>query len=137
MRHGLLATGLAVLFVIGAASAGAQTSTAPTGPAGVTTGALAELCSGGDTDAAVGYCRGFLIGVGQMHREITTVRHIRPPLFCLPDPSPTVEQAQASFVAWAQANPDQASETAAIGLLRWAAATYPCPHPTRAAQRGR
>lgn len=140
MRPGTLpAIGLAALLALGAGPAPAQTSTAPTGPAGVTTGALAELCAqGGGTDriaaAAVGYCRGFLIGVGQMHREISA-RGIRPALYCIPDPSPTIEQAQASFIAWVQANPGEAGETAAIGLLRWAAATYPCPPPARAARR--
>ncbi|MBX9702419.1 MAG: hypothetical protein K2X74_23480 [Acetobacteraceae bacterium] len=137
MRQVLPAIGFALALSVGVAAAAAQVSTAPTGPAGVTAGSLAELCAqGGGTDsiaaAAVGYCRGFLIGVGQLHREIATAR-IRPPLFCLPDPSPSIEQAQASFVAWVRANPDQAGQTAAVGLLRWAAATYPCP--ARAAAR--
>lgn len=137
-RHRLtLATALAALLALGAPEASAQTSTAPAGAAGVTTGALAELCAqGGGTDliaaASVGYCRGFLIGVGQLHREVTAVRRIRAPLFCLPDPSPSIEQAQASFVTWARANPGEAGTTAAVGLLRWAAATYPCPQPAGA-----
>ncbi len=140
MRPGTLpAIGLAALLALGAGPAPAQAPTAPTTPAGVTTGALAELCAqGGGTDmisaAAVGYCRGFLIGVGQMHREIVAGR-IRPALYCIPDPSPTIEQAQASFVAWAKANPDEAGQTAAIGLLRWAATAYPCPQPARSARR--
>lgn len=142
-RHRLtLATAVAALLALGASPASAQSSTAPAGPAGVTTGALAELCAqGGGTDliaaAAVGYCRGFLIGVGQVHREVSAVRRIRAPLFCLPDPSPSIEQAQASFVNWVRANPGEAGSTAAVGLLRWAAATYPCPEPApaRAARR--
>lgn len=141
MRPGLLpAIGLGALLALGAGSAHAQAPTAPTGAAGVTTGALAELCAqGGGTDviaaAAVGYCRGFLIGVGQMHQEIAT-RRIRPALYCIPDPSPSLEQAQASFIAWVRANPGEGEQTAAIGLLRWAAATWPCPPPAaRAARR--
>jgi hypothetical protein len=141
MRSGFLpALGLAALLALGAGQAVAQAPTAPTGPAGVTTGALAELgAQGGGSGeiaaAAVGYCRGFLIGVGQMHREIAA-RRIRPALFCLPDPSPSIEQAQAGFIAWVQAHPEEAGQSAAIGLLRWAAATWPCPTPApRAARR--
>jgi hypothetical protein len=98
---------------------------------GVTTAGLAQLCAaGGGTDtvsaAAVGYCRGFLIGVGQYHTELTARGAGRPPVFCLPEPSPTIEAAQDSFVIWSRANPQHASEKALIGLMRWAAATFPC-----------
>ncbi|PPQ33894.1 hypothetical protein CCS01_13195 [Rhodopila globiformis] len=65
-----------------------------------------------------------MTGAGQYNREIS---QNRPEFLCLPDPSPTFEAAQASFVAWARANPQYANELAVDGLMRWAAATYPCP----------
>jgi hypothetical protein len=110
--------------------ASAQGGQAP-GRIGVTTAELAQLCaagSGTDTGsaAAVGACRGFMVGVGQYHAELTTAAAGRPPVFCLPDPSPTFEASQASFVAWSRANPQHAGEKAVMGLMRWAAATFPC-----------
>lgn len=104
---------------------------------GMTTATLAEACASEGRDVAgataVGYCRGFMAGAGQYHREISTDR---PAIFCLPDPSPTFEAAQASFVAWARANPRFGSEQAVDGLMRWAAATYPCPaEPAQPARR--
>ena len=49
------------------------------------------------------------------------------PIFCLPNPSPTFDQARAAFVAWARANPQHGAEPAVDGLTRFAAETYPCP----------
>jgi hypothetical protein len=139
------AAGAGVVLAMGAVSPqpvrAQAASTAPAGGGvGVTTGALAEMCAaGGGSDvvsgAAVGYCRGFLIGVGQYHAELTAGRGARPPVFCLPNPSPTIEQAEDSFVTWARANPEFAGEKAVVGLMRWAAATYPCPAAPVAARR--
>jgi hypothetical protein len=138
MRHAgwIAICSVAAALALGPGQARAQ------GGAGVTTGTLAELCAqGGGADmvsaAAVGYCRGFLIGVGQFHAEAAGTHRSRPPIFCLPDPSPSIEQAQASFVAWVRANPDQAGQKAVVGLLRWAAATHPCPQPSAAARGSR
>lgn len=103
----------------------------------LSTGVLAGLCAATGSDApsatAAGYCRGFLVGVGQYHVEITRPGGILP-AFCLPEPTPTLEAAQASFVAWVNANPQQRDSKAVDGLLAWAAATYPCP-PAPAARR--
>lgn len=133
MRHVTRITAtLAMLLGLGLDAAQAQTTPgAPAPSAGVTTRALAELCTAGEA-AGTGYCRGFMVGIGQYHAELTVGRGGRPPVFCLPEPSPTLEAAQASFVAWAQANPQYAGEKAIIGLMRWASAAYPCP---AAAQR--
>ncbi|MCB4824800.1 Rap1a/Tai family immunity protein [Roseicella aerolata] len=121
---------LALLMGAGlTAMAGMPVPSAAQAPArGVTAGTLAEACALEARDltsaTAAGYCRGFMAGAGQYHREISMDR---PPIFCLPTPSPTFEAAQASFVAWMRANPQFASEQAVDGLMRWAAATYPCP----------
>ena len=137
MRHATcIGAALAATLACGLGAADAQDATMPRN--GVTAGRLAEFCAaGGGTDAvnaaAIGYCRGFLIAAGQYHAEMTA-RGARPPVFCLPEPSPTIKAAQASYVAWAQGNPQYASDKALIGLMRWAADTYPCPtSPRRAA----
>ena len=129
-----IAAGIATSLVVlsfGHGPAGAQ---APTGPAVlVTTAMLAAACSASGTDmvgaTAIGYCRGFITGAGQYHQEMTAGR---PPIFCLPNPSPTLEAVQVSFVSWARSNPQHANEKALDGLLRWASDTYPCA-PTPAA----
>ncbi|MDO9503063.1 Rap1a/Tai family immunity protein [Falsiroseomonas sp.] len=100
--------------------AAAQTGSVETGP-------LTELCASSDA-AAVAYCRGFLVGAGQYH-EASTARGGLTPIFCLGEATPTVEQAQIAFVAWARANPQHAGERAIDGVMRWAAAAFPCPAP--------
>lgn len=129
-----IAAGLTVLTLGQARAQAPMPGSAPPGP--VTTRLLAEACDATSMDmngaAALGYCRGFITAAGQYHREISTDR---PPIFCLPSPSPTFEAAQASFVAWAKANPQYGSEPAVDGLMRWAAAAYPCPTPPAPAGR--
>jgi hypothetical protein len=119
---------VAAWLAVGVLPAAAQ---APTGAAGlVTTAMLAEACGASGTNepgaASVGYCRGFITGAGQYHAEISAGR---PPIFCLPSPSPTLEAVQVSFASWARSNPQYANERALDGLMRWASATYPCPKP--------
>lgn len=101
---------------------------------------LAEVCAIGpgspDYTAATFYCRGFLSGVGQYHAAMHPVGRGRPPIFCVPDPPPTLGSAVAGFVMWAAANPQHAGEAAVDGLMRYAAATWPCP-PDQSRQTGR
>jgi hypothetical protein len=122
---------LVLVIAAGVAALAAGPAPAQAPARGMTTATLAEACAseGRDTAGAtaVGYCRGFMAGAGQYHREISTDR---PPIFCLPNPSPTFEAAQASFVAWVRANPQFGGEQAVDGLMRWAAATYPCATPS-------
>lgn len=99
--------------------------------AAVGTGPLAELCAAANP-AAQGYCRGFLIGAGQYHATITAPGGLDP-LFCLPAPAPSVDQAQAAFVVWARANPQHANERAIDGVMRWAASAFPCAPRTAGA----
>ncbi len=96
---------------------------------GGTTGALARLCGASVQEpayaAAVHFCHGLLVGAGQtsdsMHKRQGTK-----PNYCLPDPSPSLDQVAASFVAWAASNPQLDGMRAADGLFRFAAAQYPC-----------
>ena len=124
------------LLALAGGQVAAQSPIVPT----LTTGVLAALCDATGTDsesrAAAGYCRGFIIGVGQYHVEISRPGGIRP-AFCLPEGAPTLEIAQASFVAWAAAHPQHRDGKAVDGLLRWAAATYPCATPAAAPARSR
>ena len=94
-----------------------------------TTGALARLCGASSQEAAyaaaVHFCHGLLVGTGQTSDAIHK-RHGTKPNYCLPEPSPSLDQVAASFVAWAAANPQLAGTRAADGLLRFAAVQYPC-----------
>src|SRR4051794_34630436 len=107
MRHAMLIAAGATVLAMG------QHAVAQAPTHGVTTTTLAEACASRDGDpmgaTAVGYCRGFMSGAGQYHREMSTDG---PAIFCLPSPSPTFEAAQASFVAWARANPQYGGEPA-------------------------
>jgi hypothetical protein len=87
-------------------------------------------------EAAIGLCYGFLIGVGQYHAALHPAGSTRPPVFCLPDPPPTLDAVAAGFVAWSRANPQHGQERAVDGVARWVRAAFPCP-PTPAPDRGR
>ena len=94
-----------------------------------TTGALARLCGANAQEAAyaaaVHFCHGVMVGTGQTSDAMHKRQGTRPN-FCLPTPSPTLDQVTASFVAWSAANPQFDGLRAADGLLRFAAAQYPC-----------
>ncbi len=109
-------------------------------PTPLATSTLATLCSAsgteGDAAIGVGYCRGFIVGVWQYHTVISSPGGLAP-IFCLPQAAPTLGEAQVAFVAWTQANPEYASIPASDGVLRWAAAAYPCPTPPPAPARAR
>ena len=94
-----------------------------------TTGALARLCGATAQEpayaAAIHFCHGLLVGTGQTSDMMHKRQGTRPG-FCLPTPSPTLDQVAASFVAWSVANPQFNGMRAADGLMRFAAAQYPC-----------
>jgi hypothetical protein len=137
MLHVILrgSAALALAAIAGAASAQTAGGALAVTP-GLSTGTLAEICaaSGAQAEAARGYCRGFLVGVGQYHAEVTRPGG-RAPIFCLPDPAPSLDAAQAAFAEWGRANPQHAAEKAVDGLLRWAAIAYPCPATTATSAR--
>ncbi|MBX9698685.1 MAG: hypothetical protein K2X74_04570 [Acetobacteraceae bacterium] len=140
--RGLALAMAAGLPLLAAASAGAQAP--PAQPArGVpqTVSELAAVCAIGpdspEHTAASFFCRGFLAGVGQYHAAMHPIGRGRPPIFCVPDPPPTLRAAAGGFVAWAAANPQHAGEAAVDGLMRYAAATWPCPPEERRQARRR
>jgi hypothetical protein len=121
----------ALALVLGSASAASAQGSAINGDtftAG-TTGALARLCGATAQEpayaAAIHFCHGLLIGAGQTSDMMRRRQGMRPG-FCLPTPSPTLDQVAASFVAWSAANPQFNGMRAADGLMRFAAAQYPC-----------
>ena len=127
---GLAAASCAV-YVAGAVSVASAQNTAINGDtftAG-TTGALARLCAATAQEpayaAAVHFCHGLLVGTGQTS-DILHQRYSKRLNYCLPEPSPTLDQVAASFVAWAAANPEFENLPAADGLMRFAAIQYPC-----------
>ncbi|WP_270935200.1 Rap1a/Tai family immunity protein [Falsiroseomonas oryzae] len=125
---------------LGIGPALAQGST-PSTAEPVSTATLASICAATSPNAEsplTAYCRGFMVGVGQYHNAVSAARGRR--IFCLPDPSPTIEQVQSAFVRWAAANTQYGQDRAVDGLMRFAATTYPCPPEpapanTRARQR--
>lgn len=137
LRHGAFA--LLAAGALAATPAMAQGQAAGGAPAAFTTADLARLC-GPAADNANNLalrpaCYAALVSVGQVHAIYTTGRQAARPVFCLPEPSPSMEQVSASFVAWAAANQQHAGTRAAEGVLRFAAATYPCPQPAAARRR--
>ena len=101
-----------------------------------TTGALARLCGATAQEpayvAAVHFCHGLLVGAGQTSDSLHR-RNGSAPGYCLGEPSPSLDQVAASFVAWSVANPQWDGLRAADGLMRFAAQQYPCAR--RAARR--
>lgn len=95
-----------------------------------TTGDLVELCSASPSDpmgtAALNFCQGFGVGVYRVLQEAERARR-SPHLFCVPGPGPTRNEAIASFVRWARANPDQMTRPPQDGVAAYLAAQYPCP----------
>ncbi|UFN46825.1 hypothetical protein LPC08_12365 [Roseomonas sp. OT10] len=121
-----------------AAPAQAQVGT-PT--AATTAGELGAICLAETTGVprleAIAYCQGYLTAMGQYHAALHPAGGRQAPLFCLPNPPPTVAQSGVAFGQWMRQNPQYGSEAPLDGLLRWAQATYPCPAAAAPSRRGR
>jgi hypothetical protein len=92
---------------------------------------LAAVCDpqmrGVERLESIAYCQGFLTAAGQYHTSLHPAGGPRRPLFCVPNPAPSVAQSGLAFAAWARQNPQRANEPALDGLLRWAQSAYACP----------
>jgi hypothetical protein len=100
-------------------------------------GALASMCAAspsGESPLAA-FCQGVIVGAGQYHSSVSAANGR--PIFCLPEPSPTMQEVQTSFVRWAAANTQYSSELAVSALMRFAAGAYPCPPQPAPAQPAR
>jgi hypothetical protein len=95
-----------------------------------TTSDLVDLCSAAPSDpmmtAAVNFCHGFAVGVFRVLDEENAAHRINK-LFCIPNPTPSRNQALADFVQWAKSTPGMMDQRPADGLLAYLAKTYPCP----------
>lgn len=89
-----------------------------------TTGDLLALCSAGPADplltAAINFCHGFGVGVYQVLREEEAAGPSMQ-LFCLPNPTPSRNDAVAKFVQWARMHPGEMSQPPADGLVQFLA----------------
>lgn len=107
--------------------------------AGGKTSDLAALCGATQTDqyvvSAINFCHGFLMATGQFHAEITQPGGRVSPFFCLPNPRPSLDEVRSGFVRWVAANPQYAGTPAIEGVVRFGAATYPCPPSQARASR--
>ena len=92
---------------------------------------LAAVCDpqlrGVERLESIAYCQGYITAAGQYHTSLHPAGGPRRPLFCVPNPAPSVAQSGLGFASWARQNPQRANEPALDGLLRWAQTTYPCP----------
>lgn len=131
LRRGLFAAAClaGVAITTGPAAAQAQD------PGGFTTANLARICGPAAADANAEavrpVCHAVLVAVGQTHAIFTSGRQATSPAFCLPTPSPSLDTVASAFVSWSAANPQFAGTRAAEGVMRFAAATYPCTAPAR------
>ena len=72
--------------------------------------------------ATIDFCRGFANGA---YMSVA----IRPPkerFVCLPEPSPSINEALSAFAAWTRANPDSLNALPAVSILRFMGQAYPC-----------
>jgi hypothetical protein len=124
MRNAALAALLGCLALAVGRSADAQE-----GPKLETTADLLAYC---DNEGPVGevrdgqnFCDGFIMGNGLLYAEQVRAGSIER-LACA-ERVPSLAEARAAFVAWAQANPDHLRDKPVDGFWRAMAATYPCP----------
>lgn len=96
-----------------------------------TTADLAAICDPGTTGVArleaIAYCQGFLTSAGQYHALMYPQGGPMRPLFCVPNPGPSIAESGLGFARWARENPSTANEPALDGLLRWLQSRFPCP----------
>ncbi|WP_367615573.1 Rap1a/Tai family immunity protein [Pseudoroseomonas ludipueritiae] len=123
-------------------SAPALAEPAPALPTSARTAAdLAAICLP-DAQAsqrlqAIAYCQGFVTAAGQYHALLHRPGGPWRPLYCLPDPTPSVAQTAIAFATWVQQNSQYGNEPALDGLIRWAQLAYPCPPEPPAPARAR
>jgi hypothetical protein len=90
---------------------------------------LVNVCAVPDDDPNVegarAFCYGFLSGTASYHASINAGKKAKP-LYCLPEGGVSRAEGARLFVAWARANSKHLGEAPVDGLMRFAAATWPC-----------
>jgi hypothetical protein len=94
-----------------------------------TTADFVALCGVNRSDpnaaAAIHFCHGYYVGVD--HSAEILGRPLRTILYCPPEGLKlTRDQAIGMIVDYHRKNPQFAAEAPIEGIIRWAAATYPC-----------
>lgn len=96
-----------------------------------TAGELAAICDPSTTGVlrleAIAYCQGFLTSAGQYHALMNPPGSPMRPLFCVPNPGPSIAESGIALARWVRDNPSHANAPALDGMLRWAQASFPCP----------
>ena len=90
---------------------------------------LVTLCgveaSDPNADAAIHMCHGYVIGL--VHFHVLVGRALEGTVYCMADNArPSRDDAIEMLVIWSRGHPEYDSEEAIDGVLRWAAAKYPC-----------
>jgi hypothetical protein len=75
--------------------------------------------------AAVHMCQGYLVGVHHLHAAALEPSETGG-LYCLPETPPSRNDAAAAFAEWVGTTPGAGDLPTVEGVMRWAAATYPC-----------
>jgi hypothetical protein len=94
-----------------------------------TTGDFVALCGVSTADpnaaAAIHFCQGYYVGLD--HSAEILGRPFRNVLYCPPDGLKlTRNEVIGMLVAYHRKNPQYAAEAPIEGVIRWAAATWPC-----------
>jgi hypothetical protein len=84
---------------------------------------LRDACAAEDI-ASRNLCYGFIQGAGQFYVELRRAEEIDP-VACA-EPAPKMDEIRNAIVVWVDAHPEHAGERAIDGLMRAAAATWPC-----------
>ena len=90
---------------------------------------LVTLCGVEASDpnaaAAIHMCHGYVIGLVHFHELVG--RALEGTVYCMADDQrPTRDAAIEMLVSWSGDHPEYDSDEAIDGVLRWAAAKYPC-----------
>jgi hypothetical protein len=95
-----------------------------------TTANLVSLCGADKADplytAAINFCHGFAVGTYTMIQIEDAASRSKRKAICLPNPSPTRDQAIAAFVAWASGRPKTLASSPTDGIGEYVMAQYPC-----------
>lgn len=89
---------------------------------------LVALCSDSQDDPlyaeAMQLCYGFIAGVAQLHRALVNADDVKP--VACPRHAVTREALVQVFLSWARANPAEMDALPVDGVMRAAAAEWPC-----------
>jgi hypothetical protein len=75
---------------------------------------------------AIAYCQGYLTAAGQYRAGLQQISPQAVAPLCLPSPSPSVAQVGINFAKWVSNNPNESTQPALAGLMKWAEQTYRC-----------